>query len=297
VTRCYSISSSPPQSRHHVDITVKRAPGGIVSCYLHDHAAIGLTVNARPPAGRFVLPDPPPRRLLCLAAGSGITPVMSILRWIDDACLPIEAALIYSVRTADEIIFGPELERLAKSMPGLRVMVTLTQPPDGWDGERGRLGREMIERCCPDLGESMVYLCGPGPFMEAARALLVECGVPVDRIRQESFGKQPRPEEPAGAGRCGRPRGPARRVRALRQERRDPGGLYAPGGGRAVWSGHPLELPSGSVRHLCHPAAGRRGADGCGGGPGPGAAPPGLRPDLRGKGAGRRPPGCVSDIR
>jgi ferredoxin-NADP reductase len=75
-----------------VDITVKRVPGGLVSCYLHDRAFLGLTVSARPPAGRFVLLDPLPRRLLCLAAGSGITPVMSIVRWIDDACLPIEAS-------------------------------------------------------------------------------------------------------------------------------------------------------------------------------------------------------------
>ena len=100
----------------------------------HDRAFIGLTVSARPPAGRFVLPDPLPRRLLCLAAGSGITPVMSILRWIDDACLSIEATLIYSVRTADEIIFEPELQRLEKSVPGVRVVVTLTQPPAAWTG-------------------------------------------------------------------------------------------------------------------------------------------------------------------
>src|SRR5207249_3679260 len=102
-------------------------------------------------------------------------PVMSILRWIDDACLSIEATLIYSVRTADEIIFGPELERLAKSVPGPRVVVTLTQPPAAWAGESGRLSREMIDRLCPDLGESLVYLCGPRPFMDAARALLIEC--------------------------------------------------------------------------------------------------------------------------
>jgi ferredoxin-NADP reductase len=191
VARCYSISSSPSQSRHHLDITVKHVPGGVVSCYLHDRALIGLTVSARPPAGRFVLPNPPPRRLLCLAAGSGITPVMSILRWIDDACLPIAATLIYSVRTADEIIFGLELERLGMCVPGLRVVVTLTQPPAEWTGESGRLSRELIDRYCPDLEESLVYLCGPGPFMDAARALLNECGVPTERIRQESFGKPP----------------------------------------------------------------------------------------------------------
>jgi ferredoxin len=77
------------------------------------------------------------------------------------------------------------------------VVVTLTQPPDEWDGERGRLSREMIERCCPDLAEATVYLCGPVPFMDSARGLLEECGVPSMRIQQESFGKPPRPESAA----------------------------------------------------------------------------------------------------
>jgi ferredoxin-NADP reductase len=191
VVRSYSISSSPSQSRQHLDITVKRVPDGRVSGYLHDHAAPGLTVTARPPAGRFVLGAPPPPRLLCLAAGSGLTPVMSILRWIDDACLPVEATLIYSVRTADEILFGRELERLAEMLPGFRLVVTLTQPDAAWTGASGRLSREMIAQHCPELADAMVYLCGPKPFMEAARALLAECGVPPERVRVELFGGPP----------------------------------------------------------------------------------------------------------
>jgi ferredoxin-NADP reductase len=197
VVRSYSISSSPSQSRYHLDITVKRVPDGRVSSYLHDHAAPGLTVTARPPAGRFVLgecasaPPPPPRRLLCLAAGSGLTPVMSILRWIDDACLPVEATLLYSVRTADEILFGRELERLAETLPGFRFVVTLTQPHAAWTGASGRITRDMILQHCPEPADAMVYLCGPKPFMEAARALLAECGVPAERVRMELFGGPP----------------------------------------------------------------------------------------------------------
>jgi ferredoxin-NADP reductase len=191
VARSYSITSSPSQSRHHLDITVKRVPDGLVSGYLHDCAAIGMTVSARPPAGRFVLDDPPPRRLLAIAAGSGITPVMSIFRWMDDACLPIEATLLYSARTAEEIIFEREMERLAESLPGFRAVVTLTQPGAEWTGERGRVDRAMLLRHCPDLPETVVYLCGPKPFMQATRALLIEAGVPPDRIRQESFGGPP----------------------------------------------------------------------------------------------------------
>jgi ferredoxin-NADP reductase len=191
VVRSYSISSSPSQSRHHLDITVKRVPDGRVSGYLHDHAAPGLTVTARPPAGRFVLSDPPPRRLLCIAAGSGLTPVMSILRWIDDACLSVEATLLYSVRTADEILFGRELERLAETLPGFRFVVTLTQPHAAWTGASGRITRDMILQHCPEPADAMVYLCGPKPFMEAARALLAECGVPAERVRMELFGGPP----------------------------------------------------------------------------------------------------------
>jgi ferredoxin-NADP reductase len=199
VVRSYSISSSPSQSRHHLDITVKRVPDGRVSGYLHEHAAPGLTVTARPPAGRFVLGDPPPRRLLCLAAGSGLTPVMSILRWIDDACLPVEATLIYSVRTADEIFFGRELERLAETLPGFRAVVTLTQPHAAWTGASGRITRDMILQHCPEPADAMVYLCGPKPFMDAARALLAECGVPPERVRVELFGGPPAGRRPSPA--------------------------------------------------------------------------------------------------
>jgi ferredoxin-NADP reductase len=214
VVRSYSISSSPASSAHYLDITVKRVPDGCVSCHLHDNVSPGLTVTARPPAGKFVLPDPPPPRILCLAAGSGITPVMSILRWIDHACLPTEATLIYSVRTEDEIIFEREIDGLTSRLPGFRAVVTVTQPGPGWTGERGRLSRELIERAMPDLSETWAYLCGPKPFMESARALLLECGVPAGRIRQELFGGPPATRsdtpspraEPAGTEEAAGPR-------------------------------------------------------------------------------------------
>jgi ferredoxin-NADP reductase len=199
IVRSYSISSSPSRSAHHVDITVKRVPDGRVSPHLHDRLEVGLTVSARPPAGRFVLADPPPERILCIAAGSGITPVMSILRWIDDAGLPVTATLLYSVRTEDEIIFRREIERLAETLPGFRAAITLTQPHPEWTGESGRLNREMLLRHCPELLEVTVYMCGPKPFMDATRGLLAECGVPPTRIQQELFGGPPAAAAPAVA--------------------------------------------------------------------------------------------------
>jgi ferredoxin-NADP reductase len=191
--RSYSISSAPSRSRHHLEVTVKRVPGGRVSCWLHDHARPGMQVDARPPAGRFVLPEPIPPRLLLIAAGSGVTPVMSLLRALDETCAPVEAALLYCVRTEEEIIFRREIERLQEELPGFRAVITLTQPGETWQGERGRLSREMLLRHMPEQAGLPVYLCGPKPFMEATVALLVECGVARDQIRQEQFGGPPAP--------------------------------------------------------------------------------------------------------
>src|SRR5206468_11867417 len=110
-TRCYSICSSPARSGY-VEITPKRVKDGCVSVFLNDRAAIGMTVEATGPSGKFYLDAATDKKIVLIAAGSGITPMMAMLRYIDDLCLATEVTLLYCVRTAGDIIFRGELDAL-----------------------------------------------------------------------------------------------------------------------------------------------------------------------------------------
>jgi ferredoxin-NADP reductase len=187
VKRSYTISSSPTQ-RHFVEITPKRVETGQVSKFLNDHAAIGLTVRARGPYGKFCFDASKHERIVLIAAGSGITPMLAILRYIDDLCLQIDATLIYCVRTEGDIIFESELAAIEKRVAGFRQVIVLSQPGAEWKGWKGRLRREIVEREIGRPSESTFFLCGPPPFMDLARSILKEMGVDSARVLQESFG-------------------------------------------------------------------------------------------------------------
>jgi ferredoxin-NADP reductase len=185
-TRCYSICSSPARTGY-VEITPKRVKDGRVSVYLNDRATLGMTVEASGPFGQFHL-DPDDRQIVLLAAGSGITPMMAMLRYMDDLCLEVQVTLLYCVRTATDIFFRHELEELRSRLTNFRYQVLLSQPTPDWTGARGHVNREFIGNAVPDVKAPKYFLCGPPPYMDAARAILKELGVEPERIRQETFG-------------------------------------------------------------------------------------------------------------
>ena len=199
-TRCYSICSSPARSGY-VEITPKRVNNGCVSVFLNDRASIGMTVEATGPFGQFYLDAATDKRIVLIAAGSGITPMMAMLRYIDDLCLATEATLLYCVRTSRDIIFQHELDELQTRIKNFRYHVLLSQPDPEWQGARGHINREFICGAIPEVKSQVFFLCGPPPFMEAARHILADLGVEPARIRQETFGgTDPRlklPESPA----------------------------------------------------------------------------------------------------
>ena len=186
-TRCYSICSSPARSGY-VEITVKRVHNGCVSLFLNDRASIGMTVEATGPFGHFCLSPPDDKKVVMLAAGSGITPMMAMLRYIDDLCLGTETTLLYCVRTVKDIIFHHELDELQTRLKTFRYHLLLSQANPDWQGARGRINHEFICKAVPEVKDRMFFLCGPPAFMEAARGILKELGVQPERIRQESFG-------------------------------------------------------------------------------------------------------------
>lgn len=187
LSRCYTIASSPCVTETFA-ITVKRVPGGPVSNWLHDHLGAGGRVRVTGPLGMFTR-DRAARRLLLLSAGSGITPLMAMLREIRDRGEDVDVVFAHCARTPDDLIFRAELARTEVAAPGVRL--ALVCEDDGaaerWRGPRGRLTRDLLRALVPDADAREVYTCGPAPFMDAAREHLRALGLDPSRCHEESF--------------------------------------------------------------------------------------------------------------
>lgn len=190
VVRSYSICSSPTQSAY-IEITPKRVPNGQVSTFLNRRAAPGMMVTVRGPYGKFYFDEQQHKRIVLIAGGSGITPMMSMLRYIDDRCLPVEVVLIYCVRTEDDVLFETELMELQTRQTTFRYILVLSQPNRQWKGPSGHLGRELLEANLESFAAATVFLCGPQPFMDNVRNLLASIGIDPANIKQESFNSPP----------------------------------------------------------------------------------------------------------
>ena len=188
VSRSYTISSSPIH-RDYVEITPKRTDNGWVSIFLNELAKPGLRVEASGPHGRFYFDETLHRSIVLIAAGSGITPMISMLRYIDDLRLSTPVTLLYCVRTASDIIFQRELARLGSSLPNFNYEVCLSRPDPNWKGHSGRLSGKFVSQHVMDLDSPTFFLCGPKGFMDSARNVLSSLGVGPDRILEESFGE------------------------------------------------------------------------------------------------------------
>ncbi|MFT4126759.1 MAG: hybrid-cluster NAD(P)-dependent oxidoreductase [Gordonia sp. (in: high G+C Gram-positive bacteria)] len=196
VQRCYSISSSPTRP-DTLSISVKRKAGGHVSNWLHDTMAPGMTVTAGGPLGRFSYVGHTAEKFLFISAGSGITPVMSMLRAATEGYRTEwespDIVFLHSARTPDDIPFRAELEEIAAGHPGVRISFACTRlteadPAPEWYGHRGRIDADVLARICPDLAEREVFLCGPGQFRSGVRSALLASGSSLDHIHEESFG-------------------------------------------------------------------------------------------------------------
>ena len=194
VMRSYTISSSPVHE-NYVEITPKRMENGCVSVFLNERAKPGLTVESSGPYGRFYFDETLHKSIVLIAAGSGITPMISMLRYINDLELATPVTLLYCVRTAADIIFQSELARLERSLPNFNYEVCLSQPDLSWKGHSGRLSGELVSQHLIDVDSPTFFVCGPKGFMDHARQILSIIGVKQERILQESFGERKRPAE------------------------------------------------------------------------------------------------------
>lgn len=198
LSRCYSASSSPLRPGL-ISVTVKRVDGGLVSNWLHDHLAVGSRLSAVGPAGQFTLPEVAANGpLLLVSGGSGITPVMSILRGLADAHQYPDVVFLHAARTPADLVFRDELEHRARVTPRLRV-IFLPERDDssGYVGVLGRMSDALLQVAVPDLAMRTVMCCGPAPFMNAVRQVCTARGVPAERYIEESFGGAPVDAAPA----------------------------------------------------------------------------------------------------
>jgi 3-ketosteroid 9alpha-monooxygenase subunit B len=203
LVRCYSLASAP-EADAGWKVTVKRVAGGRVSNWMNDAVREGDALEAMRPAGRFCLAEGD-AELVLFAAGSGITPVISLLK-AALAGSARRARLLYANRDRDAVIFRAELEALAQRHPG-RLRVTHRLDVDEGFADEAAIARQAEGALGADF-----YVCGPGPFMDLAERTLVGLGVPARRIRIERFeydhdgtprdavAPAARAQEPAGDG-------------------------------------------------------------------------------------------------
>lgn len=188
--RSYSLASTPT-SPSTLEITVKRSPnGGVVSNWLHDNLKMGDTLKVKGPFGKFSCVNHAPQKILFLAAGSGIVPIMSMLRWLADTEARVDVMLLLSFRTPEDIIYGHELKLIAAYHKNIHLTITLTADATAltqWSGLNGRIDKKMLAQQVADLPERTVYLCGPELFMAECKNNLQELSLPVEQLFCESF--------------------------------------------------------------------------------------------------------------
>ena len=186
--RSYSIASQPERIGE-IDLTIERVEGGEVSAFMHETATIGDRIEVRGPiGGYFVWEASLGGPLLLIAGGSGIVPLMSMLRHRSVSGSTAPARLLYSSRTYDDVIYRAELDRLKGN--GLEVFHTLTRSqPAGWTGYARRIDSRMLSEVSQVYGaKALTFICGPTPLVESAANGLLELGLKSERIKTERFG-------------------------------------------------------------------------------------------------------------
>jgi glycine betaine catabolism B len=207
MNRSYSISSSPTP-RDYVELTVRREPRGAVSRHIDDLLKVGDQIEAGGPVGRFTFTGTEADSIVLIAGGVGITPMMSITRYLTERSWAGDIFFIYACRAPADFIFADEVAALQRLNPKLRVAVTMSRTEGtDWKGRRGRITKELLTQTVPDLASRRIHLCGPPAMMDATKAILTELGVAPDQVKTELFGATK--PTPGAAGTTAKPTTPA----------------------------------------------------------------------------------------
>ncbi len=181
----YSMTSSPTTT-DTIDLAVKLVGENPVTHYIHDRARVGDVLHIEV-GGDFYYKHDMGDSLTLIAGGIGITPLMSIVKYVNDAAPEVRLTLVYSAKAPSELLFHDDLNEIASKNENIRCLFTVTQPTsEPWDSRVGRIDADMLEKADIDLN-ALFFICGP-PSMVADTVLMVEgLGVPASRIMYESW--------------------------------------------------------------------------------------------------------------
>ena len=177
--RSYSLTSTPVEDDGLLSITVKAMPEGFLSGHLVNGLEAGTVVRLAAPQGEFVLPEPLPAKVLFMTAGSGITPIMSMLRTMDRRGEVPDVALVHSAPTREDVLFRAELLELVLRHPSLTLHEQLTD-------DMGMLRLDALDAVCPDWTERQTWACGPPAMLDVAERTWKAAGIP-DALHLERF--------------------------------------------------------------------------------------------------------------
>ncbi|MDJ0394447.1 ferredoxin reductase [Rhodococcus sp. G-MC3] len=188
-TRCYSPACSQYRDDGRIELTIKAHPEGLVSQYLHRNARVGLVVSLSQASGTFYLPTPRPERVLLISGGSGITPVLSMLRSLLDEGYSGDLTFLHYAYSEKDVSYRRELEKIAEGKDNVRVVIAYTDQEDG-DAKTGDLhgffGTEHLDAVAPWHRDAHTYLCGPPGLMRGVKNVYAELGL-TESLHLEEF--------------------------------------------------------------------------------------------------------------
>ena len=188
VSRSYTIASSPSQNKY-CELTIKRESEGCVSKYLSDQMKVGDLLEVKAPLGKFVFTGKESDSIALLSGGVGITPMMSVTRYLLDSAWEKPIYFIHICKTMKDLIFADELKYLESRHQNFHLVLSMTrEDSEIWKGETGRLSEEILRRAIPDIQKIRYHICGPAPMMKACQELLLSLNIDNDNIKMESFG-------------------------------------------------------------------------------------------------------------
>ena len=187
--RTFTIASTPTRPGE-VELTVKAAPNSHATRWMHEALHPGIEIEARGPVGQFSIAHHYAPSFALISGGSGITPMMSMLRWLADRGETVDVVFVHAARTPEDALFVRELADLDSRMPNLRIATVVADVPAGqsWSGYRGVIDRRMMAVMVPDLARREVFCCGPAGFMGAIGRIFDAEGGDTAHFHTESFG-------------------------------------------------------------------------------------------------------------
>jgi stearoyl-CoA 9-desaturase NADPH oxidoreductase len=174
-TRCYSMANAATSRDGLIELSITAHPEGRVSRHLHSEARTGQIVRLTPAQGTFTLPDTEPEHLLLISGGSGITPVMSMLRTRCALGWTKPVTFLHYAPTETDMLYREELAELARSAPGIRLVRVFTDQPSAGDLD-GLLSADHLDAAAPGWTDAETFVCGPAPLMDAAWTLFHQAG-------------------------------------------------------------------------------------------------------------------------